>query len=645
MALSPRNRLLFISVLLIGVLICTSPLITNKPNTVRAEWTYPDGYDPHGGYLDRVTFVVYPPEDEQLGLQALQANIIYAWDEKIPVDNTAEISYTAGVEVTTEPGDFYRMFCLNCDRFPTNITGYRRAIAYALDKGAVVQASTGGLAFLQDCAIPIALGNWTYEGELIETYYSKNIIAANASLEAAGFRDLDGNGWRDYDTDHSNTLSPGDVLDVDFDIDLYHTAGHAPSGNAVEIACQGLNQCGIMAEVAPQDFYTIFDMITDYDYWLSCFTFTNMVSADLLFDLFHSSTGDNQWYFGGWSNATYDAAVEALMRASTESEANEWAWKCQEILWYEQPMIVCYNDVYTRAYRTDIWEGYINMRGRNRITNGYSLVHIKLKEESGGPFGCYPTEYIMSLNEGLDTTNWLISNSKHTSKVFQLVYEELTTISPYDWTYQPSLAYAWETHATNASGDIQEGEKYTFHLYENATWHDGKPVTATDVVFSLTLGLQDPYNAENYLNVYKTNIIDSHTIEIFTNTTGYFEWKRATGFTVYPAHIWSTHPNVTMWQPSVEELVGSGPYVFSAHVPGQYVILTRHSDWHFAIERPERPYCVGCDFCSDYYYIMLFGIIIIIIQAGILGYLLYRRSGRKGLRKSKENTPTRWRVY
>ncbi|KPL08450.1 hypothetical protein AMJ86_00300 [bacterium SM23_57] len=591
MALSQRNRLLLFTVLIIGLLICTSILFTNKPNTVLAEWSYPDGYDPHGGYLDRVTFVVYSPEDEQLGLQALQANIIYAWDEQFPADNLVEFQATAGVEVTTEPGDFYRLFNLNCDRFPTNITGYRRAIAYALDKAAVVQASTGGLAFLQDCAIPIALGNWTYEGELIETYYSKNIIAANASLDAAGFRDLDGNGWRDYDADNSTTLSPGDVLDEDFIIDLYHTAGHAPSGNAVEIACQGLNQCGIMAEVAPQDFYIMYDMITDYDYWLSCFSFTNMVSADLLYDLFHSSTRNNQWYFGSWSNATYDAAAEALMRASTESEANEWAWKCQEILWYEQPMIVCYNDIYTRAYRTDIWEGYINMRGRNRITNGYSLVHIKLKEEAGGPFGCYPTEYIMSLNEGLDTTNWLMSNSKHTSKVFQLVYEELTTISPYDWTHQPSLAYAWETHATNASGDIQEGEKYTFHLYENATWHDGKPLTATDVAFSLTLALQDPYNAQNYQNVYKTNIIDSHTIEIYTNTTGYLEWTRATGFTVYPTHIWSTHPNITMWQPSVEELVGSGPYVCSAHVPRQYVVLERHHAWHFAVPQPPRTSC------------------------------------------------------
>jgi ABC-type transport system substrate-binding protein len=597
--------------------------LSSQPSPTKT-WTYPDGYDPHGGYLDRVTFVIYPPEDEQLGLQALQAGLIYAWDERVPIDNIAELEATPGVEVTSEPGDMYRMFCLNCDRFPTNITGYRRAIAYALDKRAVVLNSTGGLGYVQDCALPIALGNWSYEGELTETYYSRDIVAANASLEAASFRDLDGNGWRDYDADNSSSLSSGDILDVDFEIDLYHTGGHAPSRIAVENARDGLLLCGIMAVVIPLDYYSLLDML-DYpgDFWLSCFTFINMDSAEVLYDLFHSSTSANEWYFGGWTNATFDAAAEAILNASTIAEVNDWAWKCQEILWYEQPMIVCYNDVYTHAYRTDRWEGYINMRARNRIGNGYSLVHIKLKEEFGGPFGCIPTEYIMSLNEGLDTTNWLMSNSKHTRKIFQLVYEELTTISPYDWTFQPSLAYAWEREATTASGDVQEGEKYTFHLYENATWHDGTPVTTTDVAFSLTLGLQDPYNAQNYLHVYKTNIVDNTTIEIFTNTTGYFEWVRATGFTIFPAHIWSIPANISTWVPTLTELVGSGPYSFVAYVPSQYIVLERHPDWHFAIPHPPRTPCTPIVDGPWPPFPLLLSIIV--FEVAILSVLLSRR--------------------
>ena len=629
MGLAKRNLLIFCSLIFIGLIGITSLHCPDTNLTSMANWAYPDGYDPHGGYLDKVTFVVYPPSDWYLGLQALRANIIYAWDEHVPAENIAELQATAGVEVTTEPGDMYRMFCCNCNRFPTNITGYRRALAYALDKGAVVQASTEGLAFLQDCALPLTFGNWTYESQLTQTYYTQDILTANATLEVAGFRDLDENGWRDYDADNSSTLTPGDILDVNFEIELFHTEGHAPSGNAVDLAVQGLHLCGIMAVAAPQDFYEMLDRISASDYWLGCFTFTNMVSADLLYDLFHSSTSNNHLYFGGWTNATYDMVAEALIAASTETEANNWAWACQEILWFEQPMIVCYNDVYTHAYRIDIWEGYINMRGRNRIGNGYSLVHVRLREDAGGPFGCYPTEYIMGLSEGLWTMNWLMNpNHRSSNTVFQLVYDELWTISPYDWTPQPSLAYTWDTAPTVASGDIQDGERYTFYLYENATWHDGTPVTATDVVNSVVLGFQDPYNAENYRNIYKTVIEDSKTITIYTNRTGYFEWIRTTGFTVYPHHIWGndtiTGGNITTWVPTVSELVGSGPYKFSAHVTGQYVVLERHPDWHFAVPQPPRTSCWYPPPSPPPLPLGIF-VYIIIIEICILVYFLNRR--------------------
>jgi ABC-type transport system substrate-binding protein len=361
----------------------------------------------------------------------------------------------------------------------------------------------------------------------------------------------------------------------------------------------------------------------------------NVNSADFLFDYFHSESSTNAWYFGGFNNSEFDTAVEAMMAAPTQEEVNNWAWECQRILWFEQPMIVCYNYVYTHAYRTGRWEGYVNMATRNRICNGYSLVHLRLKELAGGPFGCFPTEYVMSLQEGLDTTNWLMSTSEHTDKVFQLAYEELWTLSPFDLSPQPGLAYAWEIQPTVASGDIQNGEKYTFHLYENATWHDGVPVTSTDVAFSVDLALLDPYDAEKYQHIYRTNILDASTIELYTTATGYLEWLRSTGFTIYPEHIWNdiaiTGGNVTTWVPIVPELVGSGPYQFTSWVPGQYVVLERHADWHFQIEHPPRTPCPPPT--MDGYPLLGIPIMIILIQVCILGILLVRRSRVRSKKK------------
>lgn len=81
-----RKLTLVSAIALVGLFLSFAYVSPIQTASVRA-LVYADGYDPHGGYLDKVTFVVYPPEDEQLGLQALQANIIYAWDERVPADN------------------------------------------------------------------------------------------------------------------------------------------------------------------------------------------------------------------------------------------------------------------------------------------------------------------------------------------------------------------------------------------------------------------------------------------------------------------------------------------------------------------------------------------------------------------------------
>src|SRR3546814_11972420 len=57
------------------------------------------------------------------------------------------------------------------------------------------------------------------------------------------------------------------------------------------------------------------------------------------------------------------------------------------------------------------------------------------------------------------------------------IYESLLTYS-FDLKPQPGLAKSWEVSP--------DGLAYTFHLQEGVKWHDGKPFTADDVVFSLS---------------------------------------------------------------------------------------------------------------------------------------------------------------
>lgn len=95
----------------------------------------------------------------------------------------------------------------------------------------------------------------------------------------------------------------------------------------------------------------------------------------------------------------------------------------------------------------------------------------------------------------------------------QLIEYNPETEDPFD--LRGDLAKSWEISA--------DGRAYTFHLNEKARWHDGKPVTATDVVHSMD-SMVDPDAKppravslpalSPYYQRGTARAIDDHTVEI-----------------------------------------------------------------------------------------------------------------------------------
>jgi ABC-type transport system substrate-binding protein len=306
----------------------------------------------------------------------------------------------------------------------------------------------------------------------------------------------------------------------------------------------------------------------------------------------------------------------------------------------EMPMIVCYNDENLHAYRTDIWEGYVPQVGVNRMGgNPYTYQQIRLKPEVGGPFGCIPTTYVTILSEGIDYTNTILSSSPYSQTIFNLIYSKLWRVDPLDTMTRPApdLAYDWVLEPTTASGDIQEGMKYTFHLYENTTWHDGTPFTAEDVQYSLmTIHPRGTYTADNVASIYRVHTPDEYRVEIYSNETGYVTFTEATSVQILPKHIWSPYEshNFTWYPVDLDDFTGTGCYQWETRVAGQYIILDRYADWHFSVTHPDRP---PCPYPVDGPWSPI-GILfaIIAIQVIVLVILLRRRQERMKTDSKKE---------
>ncbi len=108
---------------------------------------------------------------------------------------------------------------------------------------------------------------------------------------------------------------------------------------------------------------------------------------------------------------------------------------------------------------------------------------------------------------------------------------------------------------------------YTFYLRRDAYWHDGEPLTASDVLFTVE-AIQDP----NYQSPLEPSLrgVESQKIDDYTFTLTLDEpfapFLSALTFGILPEHIWFDAYKVSLQNITLSEYnikpVGSGPYMF-----------------------------------------------------------------------------------
>jgi microcin C transport system substrate-binding protein len=120
----------------------------------------------------------------------------------------------------------------------------------------------------------------------------------------------------------------------------------------------------------------------------------------------------------------------------------------------------------------------------------------------------------------------------------------------------------------------------TYHLHPDARWHDGKPITADDVVFSfqvLTTKGSPQYRAY-YANVAKAEATGDRTVTFrFDGTGSNRELPLIMGqLPVLPKHHYEP---LAFDQVSLDPPLGSGPYKLKTFVAGRSVELERVADY------------------------------------------------------------------
>ncbi len=148
----------------------------------------------------------------------------------------------------------------------------------------------------------------------------------------------------------------------------------------------------------------------------------------------------------------------------------------------------------------------------------------------------------------------------------------------------------------NIVGDLAESWEFsrnclalTFHLRKNATWQDGKPLTADDVLFTYE-AMIDPKTPtaykEDFLAVKSAEVLDPHTIR-FLYGKAYAQALDSWEMWILPKHLLASYVREGRLREAPQNRfpVGSGPYRFSEWKSGEKVVLTANADYYAG-----RPY-------------------------------------------------------
>ena len=216
---------------------------------------------------------------------------------------------------------------------------------------------------------------------------------------------------------------------------------------------------------------------------------------------------------------------------------------------------------------------------------------------------------VLALSAEPENLNYYTSTSAVAKRFLDYIYEPLIDYDYTTWEYtRPVLAESFSVS--------EDHKTFSFKLRENVRWHDGQPLTAHDVLFSLK-AILNPFVDAAPLRAYYSKVIEArvendYTFIVTTSDTYFLNLEFLGGFAIMPKHIWDPdglmdqftvadlwNPILTKEEPDVrtfadafntnpqgrpagtdaEAIIGSGPWKFDRWITGDYMSMVRNTDY------------------------------------------------------------------
>lgn len=167
------------------------------------------------------------------------------------------------------------------------------------------------------------------------------------------------------------------------------------------------------------------------------------------------------------------------------------------------------------------------------------------------------------------TLDPLVTTVTATRDVARHIFESLVVFN-YDYEVKPMLAESWE--------ESSDGKMYTFHLREGIKFHNGKEMTADDVVASMNRWKDKSVYAQAFFVGAEFRKEDDYTVSLELENPSVFILPLMASMDQFPVIMPEEVVNAAT-ETGVEEYIGTGPFKFEEWKQDQYILLERYAGY------------------------------------------------------------------
>jgi peptide/nickel transport system substrate-binding protein len=265
---------------------------------------------------------------------------------------------------------------------------FRSALAWAIDTKTIASIAYGGAAVPATSILPVdywpkdADFHWQPPASELRTY---DPAKANELLDAAGYKDTDGDGTRDY---------KGKPIKLR----LWASNERGALGMAGKLVAGYLMKVGLKIEYQSMDpaamnegVYAYKDGKYNPDYDMFCWGWAGDYDPGFLLSLLTTSQIES-WSDTGWSNEEYDRLYQAQDSELDPARRRELVHEMQRVIYDECPYIATVYPQSREVFDSEHWTGWTRMPAiTGGVDNRWTFINIEPKAgvtaDAGGAKG------------------------------------------------------------------------------------------------------------------------------------------------------------------------------------------------------------------------------------------------------------------